>query len=895
MGRGNEEASGRRIRETESVCPVCLQKLKAQIVAYGEEVFMEKTCAEHGSFQALIWKGKPSYESWQRPKIPAVPINPVMEKEKGCPYDCGLCPEHRQHSCCVLLEITDRCNLNCPVCFAKAGEEKGKKEPDLKEIEAYFTAMLSCGGPFNIQLSGGEPTLREDLSDIIRLGRKMGFSFFQLNTNGIRLAAEPDYARKLKTAGLSCVFLQFDGIREETYEKLRGRALLKIKKQAIEHCGKAGLGVVLVPVIAKGINEDEVGSILQFALDRLPVIRGVHFQPMSFFGRYDPLQEKERFTLPQLLQAIEAQTGGQMRMQDFSPAGAENAYCSFSGNFIRQENGRVRPWKNLQEENTCSCQTPAAIPEAKEAARQAREFVARQWSGKEECCCNSDCNTASLDLFLEQINRSTLAVSAMAFMDAWNLDLERLRDCYIHVAAKKEKTGLIPFCAYNLTAIDATSLYRDGKNCRTGRKNAEEPHSPTSVLDSWIQRKHQFSSEEWTRAGLEKWQLQKLSEVIALAGERSPFYQKRYKGLSLRKNFSDFENYPFIDEAILRSQGGKLLCTSQKEIARVVTLTTSGTGCQPKRLFFTQNDRELTIDFFANGMEELTEEGEAVAVCLPVKAPDCVGDLLIQGLERKGRKGIGIGMIENLREAVIQITAAQAKTAVGAPVQLLGLMEHARFQGIPLPLKKVLTSTEKLPEEVCARLKGFGLQVFEHFGMTECGLGAALDCHAHQGMHIRENDLYMEITDEAGKPVPDGSFGELTVTTLTREGMPLIRYRTGDEARILPGQCSCKSILRRLEVKGRKKEPVFFGKTIHELDEILFSYRPIIDYRVKRQENRGTVTLYFFEAPKEAVRNQLEESIGREGITYHYEKVSDSLPAYCGKRRIAADREKEKE
>ena len=502
MGATDGANAGRVIRQTESVCPICLQKVNADIVAYGDEVYMEKTCQEHGAFRTLIWKGAPDYESWENQKIPSVQKNPAMQVEKGCPYDCGLCPEHRQHTCCVLLEVTNRCNLNCPVCFARAGEGDEVKEPSLEEIGEWYDSMMACGGPFNIQLSGGEPSVRDDLEDIIRLGKEKGFTFFQLNTNGIRLAKEADYAARLKAAGLNCVFLQFDGMRENAYEILRGRKMLDIKKQAIENCKKANLGVVLVPVIAKGVNEDQVGEILEFALKQMPAVRGVHFQPLSFFGRYEPGKEKDRFTLPQLLQAIEAQTGGKMKIGDFTPAGAENAYCSFSGNFMKTEDGQLRPWN---QSAGCGCGAPVEeIPDAGEAAKKAQQFVARRWAASEEesccccaepepeeesccccgepeeescCCCGepepeeeSCCccgesgdsyDTSSLDAFLKRVDQYTLAVSSMAFMDAWNLDLERLRDCYIHVVARKNNIRLIPFCAYNLTAIDGTSLYRE--------------------------------------------------------------------------------------------------------------------------------------------------------------------------------------------------------------------------------------------------------------------------------------------------------------------------------------------------------------------------------------------------------------------------------------------------
>ena len=468
---------GKILRKTVSVCPVCLKRISADLIQEQDRVYMEKTCREHGDFKTLIWEGLPDYEGWRNQKVPSAPVQPASQTEKGCPYDCGLCPQHRQHTCCVLLEVTNRCNLHCPVCFARAGEGTAVKEPSLEEIGTWYDAMMNCGGPFNIQLSGGEPTMREDLEEVIRLGKQKGFTFFQLNTNGIRLGEDPAYIQKLRLAGLNCVFLQFDGLREETNRILRGKPLLEIKKRAIENCRKAGVGVVLVPVIAKGVNDDEVGEILKFAWEQMPAVRGVHFQPVSYFGRYEDRKTADRFTLSHLLQAIEAQTQGRMKMADFKAAGAENAYCSFSGNFMKAEDGSVRPW---HDPSSCGCGSPTApepLPVAGVAAKQAQKFVAKRWSAPltlapkptTSCCCEPApkaadsccCDTSSLDRFLARLDTYTLAVSAMAFMDAWNLDLDRLKDCYIHVVARKGNVKLIPFCAYNLTATDGTTLYRE--------------------------------------------------------------------------------------------------------------------------------------------------------------------------------------------------------------------------------------------------------------------------------------------------------------------------------------------------------------------------------------------------------------------------------------------------
>ena len=443
------------LSQTESVCPICLKKITADRVKRGETVFMEKICAEHGFFEVEVWGGHLSYEDWDRIKEPSTPVNPATSVEHGCPFDCGLCPAHRQHSCCVLLEITERCNLGCPICFASSGD--AADDPPIESLLDTMRDLLTRGGPLNIQLSGGEPSVRDDVPRIIQEGKKAGHPFFQLNTNGIRLVEEEGYAQSLSDAGLDCVFLQFDGVTDEVYRQIRGRDLFDIKKKAIEACQKAGIGVVLVPTLLNGVNIKEIGQILRFAAEHIPTVTGVHFQPMTFAGRYPKGAPVNRFTLSHLLYEIEKQTGGEMKMTDFSPAEAENAYCSFSGSFLVDRDNTFRA-KAAGKKSSCGCGSP--LPKAADRASQARAYVAKAWKGTARTRplkSVSASDTASLDDFLDTLKNRQLAISAMTFMDAWNLDLDRLRDCYIHIA---DGHRLIPFCAYNLSAQNGKTLYR---------------------------------------------------------------------------------------------------------------------------------------------------------------------------------------------------------------------------------------------------------------------------------------------------------------------------------------------------------------------------------------------------------------------------------------------------
>lgn len=417
---------------------------------------MEKSCPEHGRFKSLLWRGSIPIEKWVRNKIPATIEKPNTLVEKGCPFDCGLCADHRQHTCTALIEVTQRCNLHCSFCFADAN---GNSDQDLaiETIKLMYQSAMHTSGDCNIQLSGGEPTLRDDLPQIVRLGHEIGFSFIQVNTNGIRMGEDEAYVKALKEAGLNSVFLQFDGTNDEINKKLRGKPLLATKIKAIENCQKYRIGVVLVPTLVTGINDDDLANIIDFALDWIPTVKGVHMQPASYFGRIPNLPDEEkRLTLGDLMDKIEEQTKKRIRKESFSPPGCENARCSFHGNYSVQEHKELIP---LNKPSKC-----CGIEKAEDGARKAKAHVVRKWSGddlesadhpeKQTTVQNKD----DWDAILEQINRYSFSLSAMAFQDVWNLDLNRVKDCCIHVV--NTEGHLIPFCMYNLTDKNGHSIYR---------------------------------------------------------------------------------------------------------------------------------------------------------------------------------------------------------------------------------------------------------------------------------------------------------------------------------------------------------------------------------------------------------------------------------------------------
>jgi len=467
----NTERQTKQLSSTASLCPVCLRRVPAVREQQGAAVYLVKHCPQHGNFRTVIWRGPVDFSTWLRPKTPSMPQLSFTAVDQGCPFDCGLCPEHGQHTCTALIEITSRCNLHCPVCFADAGSTENKKdEPSLSRIGFLYDRIMAASGPCNIQLSGGEPTMRADLPSIIALGRDKGFPFLQLNTNGLYLAEDPNYAKILKKAGLNSVFLQFDGLCSATHTALRGRDLTAVKEQALLHCQAAELAVVLVPTLVPGVNTHEVGAIIDYAIRFAPTVRGVHFQPVSYFGRMhkDPADE-DRLTLPEVLQLLEEQSEGAISAENFSPPACEHALCSFHGNFLIKENNTLL---SLGHGKTACCsggEPQAVIPSALDGREKSVAFTARQWSLPQLSLIPIAAEPSSrtgkqpqakddLDRFLARARTHTFSISAMAFQDVWTLDLERLRGCCIHVVSPEG--GLIPFCAYNLSSTLGKTLYR---------------------------------------------------------------------------------------------------------------------------------------------------------------------------------------------------------------------------------------------------------------------------------------------------------------------------------------------------------------------------------------------------------------------------------------------------
>ena len=411
-------------KHTFSLCPVCLKRIEAEYTKEGDTVYLIKECEEHGRFSTAVWRGSPDMLLW---------CGNVTEGETNsrCPELCGLCGYHLRDTCCALLNVTSRCNLKCGYCFA--GDSRAE-DPSMDYIRHCIGDMASRGIT-HLHLSGGEPTVRDDIPEIAEYAVKSGFKYIQLNTNGMRIAREKSYAKELADSGVSSVFLQFDGTDDKVYEAIRGKPIYSEKIKAIENCDDARLGVVLVPTLIPGVNDSQIGEIIKFGIRHIPAVNGIHFQPVTYVGRYPGLPaDSDRITIPEVLLAIENQTEGMIRKEQFSPSCCDHPMCGFHSEFI-YENNKLRPLIKSRAKKSC-CE------DRKTSVRKNQNYVSVRWTRLKSCC--SPERPYSIDALLDNLRRNSFSITGMAFQDEYNVDLNRLKHCSLHVY---DNGRIMPFCA----------------------------------------------------------------------------------------------------------------------------------------------------------------------------------------------------------------------------------------------------------------------------------------------------------------------------------------------------------------------------------------------------------------------------------------------------------------
>ncbi|MFZ2070931.1 MAG: radical SAM protein [Halobacteriota archaeon] len=471
--------------KTKSLCPVCLKVIEAEVYESesGGKILIKKKCEEHGEFEDTYWSDAELYHKFAKWNYEGKAGITLTGTEKGCPFDCGLCPEHKSSTMLAIIDLTNRCNQRCPICFANAAVAGYLYEPTRKQLEAMMKQLRSEVPPCPaVQFAGGEPTIREDFVDIVKKAHELGFPHLQVATNGIALAKSEQFCRDLVEAGLHTVYLQFDGVTDEPYKVLRGIPALKTKLKAIENCRRGGLSsIVLVPTLMKGVNDLQIGDILKFAAKNLDVIRGVNAQPIAFEGRVDESKRKEgRITIPDFIKLLEEQTDGEISRDSFYPVP-----------FVVPVSYFVEAWQGTpQLEFTvhphCGAATYVFVDGEKfipitefvdveglmEFLIEGAEAIKKSRMGKlktmaklltsggkfidyEKAPHEFAKNFTSLTRILEQgsrdalaeFHRKTLFIGVMHFQDAYNFDIERVKRCGIHYATPDGR--IIPFCSYN--------------------------------------------------------------------------------------------------------------------------------------------------------------------------------------------------------------------------------------------------------------------------------------------------------------------------------------------------------------------------------------------------------------------------------------------------------------
>lgn len=473
---------------TQSLCPECLRVLEAREFEEEGKVFMEKNCPQHGYFKDLIYSDVKLYlkmEQWTFGDNRGL-MNPAIPKATRCPDQCGLCSMHTSHTGLANVDLTNRCNLTCPVCFANANAAGYLYEPTFEQVRKMLTSLRNerpAAGRI-VQFSGGEPTIYPRFHDAVRLAKEMGFSHIQVATNGI-MFNDLEFARKAKEAGLHTLYLQFDGVCDDIYKRTRGESLFEKKLRTIENVRKVGLKIVFVPTIVKGLNDHQIGDIIRLAIDNIDCVSGISFQPVTFTGRISKRErEAKRFTLSDVARCVEEQTGLADRYNDWFPLacvtpfsklisairGEETTqlschpHCSMGTYLFVDQNKNAVPVTRfvdigamLQEIDMLSRTTRKSrfkffsqlkvwnvLRKYFHEDRAPKGLTFTKFLQTLQGMTDKNYGRGEMD---GKFTYKTLMVAGMHFMDAYNYDVERVKRCIIHYAAPN---GLIyPFCTYN--------------------------------------------------------------------------------------------------------------------------------------------------------------------------------------------------------------------------------------------------------------------------------------------------------------------------------------------------------------------------------------------------------------------------------------------------------------
>jgi uncharacterized radical SAM superfamily Fe-S cluster-containing enzyme len=443
---------------TNSLCSQCLEKVEAKIIFQDQGVYLVKHCPSHGREEVLIADDIDYYRLTQTFLKPGdMPLRFNTPIKHGCPYDCGLCPDHEQHSCLTLIELTDRCNLTCPVCYADSGvadldsQHQPRHHRSLSEIEAMLdTVVANEGEPQVVQLSGGEPTLHPDFFAVLDLVKARPIKHLMINTNGLKISQDPDFCQRLSQyqPGIE-VYLQFDSLQEAPLRELRGADLRAVRAQAIEKLNALNLSTTLVVTLKKGLNDQEIGEIIDFALQQR-CVRGVTFQPIQIAGRLEGVNPKtDRYTHTEVRRAILAQSP-HFRPQDILPVPCHPDALAMA--YAIKVKGQVIPLTGMFDPPTYVEMMPNSVLYEQQDDLKKRIFAlfstshspsSATTSLKQLLCCLPMVPVPD-QLTYENIFR----IMIVQFMDAYSFDVRSIKRSCIHIVHPDGR--LIPFDTYNL-------------------------------------------------------------------------------------------------------------------------------------------------------------------------------------------------------------------------------------------------------------------------------------------------------------------------------------------------------------------------------------------------------------------------------------------------------------
>ena len=449
---------------TNSVCSKCLTKVEAKIIFRDDCVYLVKHCPTHGHEEVLIADDIDYYKlSQQFIKPGDMPLRFNTPIKYGCPYDCGLCPDHEQHSCLTLIELTDRCNLSCPICYADSGVEevsnisdRPRKHRTLEHIEMMLDAVVANEGePQIVQLSGGEPTIHPEFFEVMDLVKSKPIKHLMINTNGIRIAKERNFCDRLSQykPGIE-IYLQFDSFEKSTLEELRGVDLSEIREKAIAHLNKYNISTTLVVTLKKGLNDSEIGKIIEYALQQ-KCVRGVTFQPIQVAGRLEQFDPKtDRYTLTEVRRAI-LQQSPHFKPEDIIPVPCHPDSLAMA--YALKLNGKVIPLTGAVAPDDFVKMMPNSVlyEQNEELKRKTFELFSTSHSPqsaanafKQLLCC------LPMIPVPEGINYDNVfRVMIVQFLDPFNFDVRSVKRSCIHIVHPDGR--IIPFDTFNM-------FYREG-------------------------------------------------------------------------------------------------------------------------------------------------------------------------------------------------------------------------------------------------------------------------------------------------------------------------------------------------------------------------------------------------------------------------------------------------